>query len=117
MKLFSAPKLPETMINAHDMLPFSHDVKMIPAYFFFQRLFWKNFPVILILIPEVWTEEMKLFALHISYSTKLDLFIPFLTFLARIRICKFMRIRIRNPGRKLNFFSYYEFIQNLHFRL
>ena len=35
---------------------------------------------------EVWTEEMKLFALHISYSTKLDLFIPFLTFLARIRI-------------------------------
>ena len=44
---------------------------------------------------EVWTEEMKLFALHISYSTKLDLFIPFLTFLARIRIRKFMRIRIR----------------------
>ena len=27
--------------------------------------------MILILIPEVWTEEMKLFALHISYSTKL----------------------------------------------
>ena len=42
---------------------------------------------------------MKLFALHISYSTKLDLFIPFLTFLARIRIRKFMRIRIR-PGQK-----------------
>ena len=45
--------------------------------------FLKEYPVILILIPEVWTEELKLFALHISYSTKLW----FLgDFLARIRI-------------------------------
>ena len=45
---------------------------MIPAYFFFQfPSFMKEYPVILILFPEVWTEEKKLFALHISYSTKL----------------------------------------------
>ena len=41
--------------------------------------------MILILIPEVWTEEMKLLALHISYSS--------FPFLARIRIRKNMRIR------------------------
>ena len=35
------------------------------------KAFPKEHPVILILIPEVWTEEMKLFALHISYSTKM----------------------------------------------
>ena len=33
--------------------------------------FLKEYPVILILIPGVWTEEMKLFALHISFSTEL----------------------------------------------
>ena len=44
------------------MLAFSPDAKMIPAYFFSVS---KAF-----LIPEVWTEEMKLFALHI-HSIKL----------------------------------------------
>ena len=43
--------------------------------------------------PEVWTEEMKLFALHISTLQSYDLLIPFLSFLARIRIRKFMLIR------------------------
>ena len=63
------------------MLAFSPDAKMIPAIFFsVSKAFLKEYPVILILIPEVWTEEMKLL-LHISYSTKLW-FIPFL---ARIR--------------------------------
>ena len=60
------------------MLPFFPDVKMIPAFFFsVSQVFLKEYPVILILIPEVGTEEMKLFALHISYSTKLWLIIPF----------------------------------------
>ena len=39
-------------------------------FFSVSKAFLKEYPVILILIPEVWTEEMKLFALHISYSTK-----------------------------------------------
>ena len=37
--------------------------------FRFSKAFLKEYPVILIMIPQVWTEEMKLFALHI-YSTK-----------------------------------------------
>ena len=77
------------MINTNKhMLPFSPDVKMIPAYFFLvSRAFLKEYPVILILIPEVW-EEMKLFALHCTSRTlqNYDLFTSFLSFLARIRI-------------------------------
>ena len=48
--------------------------KTYVAFFFWckndSKAFLKEYPVVLILIPEVWTEEMKLFALHISYSTK-----------------------------------------------
>ena len=39
-------------------------------FFSVTKAFLKEYPVILLLLPEVWTEEMKLFALHI-YSTKL----------------------------------------------
>ena len=41
------------------------------AVFSVSKAFLKEYPVILIMIPDVRTEEMKLFALHISYSTKL----------------------------------------------
>ena len=44
---------------------------MIPAFFSVSNAFLKEYPVILILIPEVWTEEIKFFVLHISYSTRL----------------------------------------------
>ena len=83
MKKFSAPNCLKRMINTQKTyFAFSPDVKMMPANFFSVfKAFLKEYPVILILIPEVWTEEMKLL-LHISYSTKLW-FIPFL---ARIRI-------------------------------
>ena len=53
------------------MLLFSLNIKMIRAYFFIVfKAFLKEYLVILILISEVWTEEMKLFALHISNSSK-----------------------------------------------
>ena len=64
------------------------------------KAFLKEYSVILILIPEVWTEKLKLFALHISYSTKLWFIHSFpiinkdyINVLARIRIRKLMRIR------------------------
>ena len=51
----------------------------------------------LILIPEVWTEEMNFLALHISSLQNYDLFIPFLSFLTRIRI--------RMPSRLIHNFN------------
>ena len=79
------------------MLSFYPDVKKILEYFFFLSFqgFLKEYPVILILIPKVWTEEMKLFALHISYKIMIYSFLfwpesgPYI----RIRIRKFIRIR------------------------
>ena len=73
MKIFSGPISLKRMIDTKKhMLPFSPDVKMIPAYFFSVfKAFLKEYPVIQIMVPEVFTEEIKLFALHISYSTKL----------------------------------------------
>ena len=43
---------------------------MISAYFFLVSIkaVLKKYPVTLILIPEVWTEEMKLFALRLLYK-------------------------------------------------
>ena len=82
------------------------------------KAFLKEYPVILILIPKVWTEEMKLFALHISYSTKLWFIhsIPFLFgpdphFFADPDWAKTsgsVRIRIRNSDykKKILFLKY-----------
>ena len=54
-KSFFGSKLPETDDKQKKhMLPFSPDVKMIPAYLFsVSKAFLKESPVILILIPEV----------------------------------------------------------------
>ena len=66
----------ERIINTKKhMLPFSSDVKNYSSIFFFRfQGLSERMSVILILIPEVWTKEMKL---HISYSKNYDLFIPF----------------------------------------
>ena len=54
MKTFSAPNCLKRMINTKKHMFFSPDVKMIPAYFFSVSMaLLKEYPVILILIPEV----------------------------------------------------------------
>ena len=54
MKIFSAPNCLKRMINTKKhMLPFSPDVKIIPTFFLVFKAFLKEYPVILILIPEV----------------------------------------------------------------
>ena len=47
------------------------------------------------MIPEVWTEEMKWFALHISYSTKLWFIHSFPSFFGPDQDPLFLRIRIQ----------------------
>ena len=67
-------KLPETGDkHKNTYVAFFPWCKNDASIFFFSvsKAFLKEYPVILILNPEVWTEEMKLFASHISYSSKL----------------------------------------------
>ena len=72
------------------MLAFSPDAKMIPAYFFSVS---KAF-----LIPEVWTKEMKLFALHI-HSIKLW-FVQSFTFWPGSRSANLCGFRSGRTGQK-----------------
>ena len=79
LKKKSAPHSKSWWLTQKHMLPFSPDVKMISAYFYFS---FQGFSKRISCDPnpdsEVWTEEMKLFALDISYSTKLWLIHSFL---------------------------------------
>ena len=81
------------------MFPFSLDVIMMPAYSFsVPKAFLKEYPVILILIPEVWTEEMKLFALHFS-KIMIYSFLSFWLGSGSAFFCWSVRIPIRNIAR------------------
>ena len=103
--IFFCPSCLKRMVNTKKhMLPFSPDVKMIPAYIFFQfpRLFWKN-----ILWSYSWflkSEQKEWNCLHCTSQTlqNFDLFISFLSFSARIRgrIRIFLRIRLPDPDPK-----------------
>ena len=54
MNIFSAPNCLKRMINTKKhMLPYSLNVKMMHAFFSVFKAFLKEYPVILILIPEV----------------------------------------------------------------
>ena len=83
---FFGSKLPETDYKKNKKTYVAFFPWCKNHIFLVSKTFLKVYLVILILIHEVWTEEMKLFALHISYSTKSWFILPFLSLLARIRI-------------------------------
>ena len=93
-EIFFGSKLPETDDKPKNICCLFPLMQKWFQHIFFSvfKAFLKEYPVILIMIPKVWTEEMKLFALHVSYSYKIIIY-SFLSSLF-LRIRKLMRIRI-----------------------